>query len=72
MEINKSINLFAKIKIGEIDVATLTSNISNNGLNYNIGVNKINNEIIELNEENKTLYDSQYNEFVENVKQYLV
>jgi hypothetical protein len=76
MEINKNVTLYADAKLvdGGIEkvVANFVGNISNSKLNYNIGVNIINKPLIDLNETNQALYQQQYDEFEQAVKDNLV
>jgi nicotinamide riboside kinase len=72
MEIVKTISLFGKATVGDVIVANLNATISNNGSNYNIGVNFVDKSLIDLTEENKETYKLQYDEFEQMVNSYLV
>jgi hypothetical protein len=71
MEINRTISLSTSVEIDNKIVANLNANIGGNGSYYSISVNFVDKELINLTEANKSLYDEQYNTFVDSIKQYI-
>lgn len=63
MEIRKSASLSGEIKIGDVVVATLNGNSSNQGLNYNVSVNILKKDVIDSTAENKAFYESEKKAF---------